>query len=102
MSQEEKWKLYAKCQEGTRKDVEKAFDMLKSRFEILCGPSSNWQTGGTVKNIILTCIILLNMIIKDKWDMYNGNVDVDYNDISEEISNIDVSCDVHPKFVAYL
>lgn len=42
------------------------------------------------------------MIIKDEWDMYNGNVDVDYNDIYEEISNIDVSCDVHPKFVAYL
>ena len=33
-----KIKLFVKCQEAVRKDVERTFDVLKSRFTIICGP----------------------------------------------------------------
>jgi len=31
-------KLFAKCQEAARKDVERAIGVLKSRFAIICDP----------------------------------------------------------------
>jgi hypothetical protein len=37
--QTEKHKLYARCQEGARKDVECAFGMLQSRFDIVNHPA---------------------------------------------------------------
>ena len=36
MPQGEKKEVFAKCQESTRKDVEQAFGILKSRFAIIC------------------------------------------------------------------
>jgi len=41
MPQGEKIKLFAKCQESARKDAEIVFDVLKSQFAIICGPSNN-------------------------------------------------------------
>ncbi|KAG5028477.1 hypothetical protein JHK87_011991 [Glycine soja] len=79
----EKKKLFAKCQ-ATRKDVKRAVEM------------------GIMKNIILTCIIFYNMIVENKQNMCSGNVDVDYDHIENEISNIDISWDDHPDFAAYL
>ena len=55
-----------------------------------------------MKNIILTCIIFYNMIVENKQNMCSGNVDVDYDHIENEISNIDISWDDHPDFAAYL
>ena len=80
MPQGEKRKLFTKCQEATKKYVERAFDLFKSRFTIICNPLDNWQMG-TMKRIILTCIILHNMIVEDERDTYNGNIDVDYDHI---------------------
>ena len=31
------------------------------------------------------------MIVEDEQDTYNGSVDVDYDHVDEEISNVDVS-----------
>ena len=42
MSQGPRRKLFTKCQEATRKDVEQVFGVLKSRFAIICGPSRAW------------------------------------------------------------
>jgi len=55
-----------------------------------------------MKNIMLACIILHNIIVEDEWNTYNGNVDVDYNHISKKIPNIGVSRGTHLGFVAYL
>uniref|UniRef100_A0A0R0J1N9 Uncharacterized protein n=1 Tax=Glycine max TaxID=3847 RepID=A0A0R0J1N9_SOYBN len=63
--QGEKRKLFAKCQEATRKDVDRTFGVLKSRFAIICAPSRNSQIG-TIKNINLTHIILHNVIVEDE------------------------------------
>ena len=80
---------------------ERTFGAFKSHFIIICGPLGNWQMG-TMKNIILAYIILHNMIVEDERDTYNGNVDVDYDHIDNEISNIDLSCGAHPDFATYL
>ena len=55
-----------------------------------------------MKNIILTCIILYDMIGENERDTYNGNIDIDNDHISEKISNIDVSHDIHSDFIAYM
>jgi len=41
MPQGEKRKLFVKCREFARMDVERAFNVFKSRFIIICGPSHN-------------------------------------------------------------
>ncbi|KAL5191210.1 hypothetical protein HKD37_04G010506 [Glycine soja] len=79
MPQGEKIKLFAKCQELARKDVDRAFSVLKSRFAIICGPSRNWHI-----------------------NTYNGNVDVDYDQIDKKILNIDISHGAPPNFSTYL
>jgi len=53
------------CQEGARKDVERAFGVLQARFEILKNPIRQWDLG-TIEDIMMACIILHNMIIEDE------------------------------------
>ena len=42
------------------------------------------------------------MIVEYKWDTYNDNIDADYDQINEEISNVDVSCSALRNFSIYL
>ena len=56
---------FTKCQEGARKDVERAFGVLQARFEILKNPVRQWDLG-TIEDIMIACIILHNMIIEDE------------------------------------
>ncbi|CAA7031950.1 unnamed protein product [Microthlaspi erraticum] len=60
-----KKKLFAKKQEGCRKDVERAFGVLQSRFAIVAGPSRFWNKE-VLHDIMTTCIIMHNMIIEDE------------------------------------
>lgn len=52
-------------QESTRKDVERAFGVLRARFGMVSMPSRRWYIK-TLKVIMRCCIILHNMIIEDK------------------------------------
>jgi hypothetical protein len=61
--QTSKMKLFAQMQESVRKDVERAFGVLKSRFQILGTPSKVWSLE-RMATIIKTCIILHNMIVE--------------------------------------
>ena len=45
MPQGEKRKLFAQRQESARKDVERAFGVLQSRFAIIHGPTRFWNAG---------------------------------------------------------
>jgi len=58
-------KYFAKAQEVARKDVERAFGVLQSRFTIVRGPSRVWDTE-TLENIMKACVIMHNMIIEDE------------------------------------
>ncbi|KAL6509846.1 hypothetical protein OROGR_022334 [Orobanche gracilis] len=61
----EKEKVFAKYQEGVRKDVERAFGVLQSRWHIVKGPARMWNAKDLGK-IMKTCIILHNMIIESE------------------------------------
>ena len=56
---------FAKCQEGARKDVERAFGVLQARWEIIKNPVRQWDLG-IIENIMLACIIMHNMIFEDE------------------------------------
>ena len=56
---------FAKKQEEARKDVEHASGVLESCFAIVCGPARFFQIE-TLKDIMMACIILHNMIIEDE------------------------------------
>ena len=54
-------------QEGRRKDVERCFGMIQSRWQIIRKPSQLWDAFA-MKSIITACVILHNMIIEDEMD----------------------------------
>ncbi|XP_062006064.1 uncharacterized protein LOC133723265 [Rosa rugosa] len=56
---------FAKAQEGYRKDVERCFGILQSRFGIVRGAAHGWHKED-LRYIMLTCIILHNMIVEDE------------------------------------
>ncbi|CAM6101504.1 unnamed protein product [Calypogeia fissa] len=61
----DKLSYFAKCQESLRKDVERAFGVLQSRFHIVKSPARSWSKT-TVSDILMACVILHNMIIEDE------------------------------------
>ncbi|XP_052305349.1 uncharacterized protein LOC127904754 [Populus trichocarpa] len=68
---EAKRKYFTSKQESARKDVERAFGVLQSRFAIVRGPVRYWDEE-TLPNIMKACIIMHNMIIKDEGAMNLG------------------------------
>ncbi|XP_062147735.1 uncharacterized protein LOC133856695 [Alnus glutinosa] len=60
-----KRKHFAKTQESVRKDVERAFGVLQARFAIVQGPTRSFDHE-MLKNIMIACIILHNMIVEDE------------------------------------
>ncbi|CAN1304141.1 hypothetical protein LINPERPRIM_LOCUS26090 [Linum perenne] len=73
--------LFAERQEGYRKDVERAFGILQSRWAIVCNPARSWDIP-TLRNIMLSCIILHNMIIEneqiDEFDEMRRDPDYEF------------------------
>ncbi|XP_073138048.1 protein ANTAGONIST OF LIKE HETEROCHROMATIN PROTEIN 1-like [Henckelia pumila] len=76
-----KRKLFKERQESARKDVERAFGVLQSRWAIVRGPARYWYRK-KLKQIMLACIILHNMIIEDE----GGHVIDWYNDEADELA----------------
>ncbi|XP_042410160.1 protein ALP1-like [Zingiber officinale] len=74
-----KRKLFKERQESTRKDVEWAFGVLQSRWAIVRGPAHYWYRK-KLKQIMLVCIILHNMIVEDE----GGHMINWYNDKGDE------------------
>ncbi|XP_062232679.1 uncharacterized protein LOC133929938 [Phragmites australis] len=52
-------------QASVRKDVERAFSVLQSRFAIIRSPGRMWDES-TLHNIMTACVIMHNMIIEDE------------------------------------
>ncbi|XP_033135115.1 putative nuclease HARBI1 isoform X1 [Brassica rapa] len=62
--------LFAKVQEATRKDVERAFGVLQARFAIVRNPVKTLENE-KIGKIMRACIILHNMIVEDERDGYS-------------------------------
>jgi hypothetical protein len=52
-------------QEAVRKDVERDFGVLQSRFAIVRGPARLWEQ--TLSDIMIACIIIHNMIVEEHF-----------------------------------
>ncbi|KAI4974110.1 hypothetical protein ZWY2020_046845 [Hordeum vulgare] len=59
-----KHKTFAKKQEGARKDVERAFGVLQSRFAIVRGPAKEWKHK-EITDVMEACVIMHNMIVQE-------------------------------------
>ncbi|XP_074336914.1 uncharacterized protein LOC141674089 [Apium graveolens] len=63
-----KKQLFVMKQEACRKDVERAFGVLKSFFAIIAGPTRFWSKS-VIKDVMTAYIILHNMIVEDERDL---------------------------------
>jgi len=57
--------FYCRRQEGERKDVERAFGVLKARWRIIDLPCKFWYKD-TMISVMQACVILHNMIVEDE------------------------------------
>jgi hypothetical protein len=64
VAQEAASQHFKKLQEAFRKDIERAFGVLQSRWAIISTPAWFWSPTDMVA-IMRTCIILQNMIVED-------------------------------------
>ncbi|XP_033133382.1 uncharacterized protein LOC117127360 [Brassica rapa] len=60
---------FAEKQESARKDVERAFGVLQSRFAIVKNPALQWDKE-KIGKIMRTCVILHNMIVENERHAY--------------------------------
>ena len=63
----EKQKKFAQHQEAIRKDVERAFGVLQSRFAIVRHPARTWSKE-LIWEVMPACVIMHNMIVEDERD----------------------------------
>ncbi|XP_076936931.1 uncharacterized protein LOC143604285 [Bidens hawaiensis] len=61
----DKRKYFMKKQESARKYIERAFGVLKKRWAMLVNPIRFW-TREEITEVLITCVILRNMILKDE------------------------------------
>ena len=53
------------AQKSARKDIERAFGVLKSRWAIVNNPTWAWRPQ-KIRTVMYACVILHNMILKDE------------------------------------
>ena len=72
---------FAKQQEAARKDVERAFGVLQSRFAVVSNPVKLWKPQA-LNNVMKTCVILHNMIIEEERGEFPSYLGYDPDDPS--------------------
>ena len=93
--------LFVNHQESTRKDVERAFGVLQSRFAIIRYPALIWDIT-TIAKIMRACIILHNMIVEDGRDnMSNYQYSLEFEQVGESGAS-HVSSTYQPKRPDYM
>ncbi|XP_058774200.1 uncharacterized protein LOC131648464 [Vicia villosa] len=102
LPQSEPDKLFAKYQEGCRKDIERAFGVLQARFKIIREPVHLWDITDLAL-IMRSCIILHNMIVEDEQDTYAQHwTDYDQSEASESSTPESFSTEVLPAFANHV
>ncbi|KAL5784173.1 hypothetical protein ACOSQ2_006565 [Xanthoceras sorbifolium] len=92
-----KKRLFAMKQEACRKDVERAFGVLQSRFAIVKRPARFWNKH-VLHDIMSSCIIMHNMIVEDERD-----VDADIDNWREAPApEVDMAVDENTRFQQFL
>lgn len=83
-------KLFAKKQEAYRKDVERCFGILQSRWAII-RHAARCHHQSTLKNIMLACIIMHNMIVEEEFveEEFEENVEEDLQNPSSAFTVYD-------------
>ncbi|XP_028066222.1 uncharacterized protein LOC114269164 [Camellia sinensis] len=88
---------FAMMQESARKDVERAFGVLQSRFAIIRGTVHYWDSK-MLANIMKSCIILHNMIVEDEREEH-----LDFNyDIASTNTPVQLSSTPTNDFQSFL
>ncbi|XP_023766293.1 protein ALP1-like [Lactuca sativa] len=64
-SADDKRKIFKLAQEFARKDVERAFGVLKQRWHIIKHPARTWDRE-KLRTVLTACVILHNMIIEEE------------------------------------
>jgi hypothetical protein len=64
---EEKYSWFAKQQEACRKDVKRAFGVLRSHWAIVRHPAKQWSVQQKW-DVMNTCVIMHNMIVEEECD----------------------------------
>ncbi|XP_062103085.1 uncharacterized protein LOC133814097 [Humulus lupulus] len=93
-------KHFAGTQESARKDVERAFGVFQARFAIVRGPARFYDRQ-TLKEIMMACIILHNMIVEDEGHTYLRVEDFVYEQ-SDEITEEPMSHEHTNEFVNFI
>jgi hypothetical protein len=101
---ERKTERFAAVQEGARKDIERAFGVLQSRWAIIRGPAYGWDRE-RLSDIMTTCIIMHNMIVEDErseainvnFDSIGTRVDPSRGDLSEREAFVAAHHKLHGK-----
>ncbi|CAI8603959.1 unnamed protein product [Vicia faba] len=102
LPQSEPDKLFAKYQEGCRKDIERAFGVLQARFKIIRKPACLWDITNLAL-IMRSCIILHNMIVEDERDTYSQHwTNYDQSEVSGSGTPESFSTEVLPAFANHV
>jgi hypothetical protein len=64
---EEKYGRFAKEQEASRKDVERAFGVLQSCWAIICHPAKAWSVQ-QMWEVMTACVIMHDIIVEEEHD----------------------------------
>ena len=62
-----KGKTFAGWQEATQKDVEHAFGILQSKWQLLASPVEMWDEVH-IQDMVTSCIILHNMMVQQQLE----------------------------------
>ncbi|XP_076895893.1 uncharacterized protein LOC143548678 [Bidens hawaiensis] len=83
----DKRKYFTKRQESARKDIERAFGVLKKKWAILANPIKFWIRE-KITEVVYTCVILHNMILEDEGHAicqnYQGDIPRQESTITNE------------------
>ncbi|XP_044407151.1 uncharacterized protein [Triticum aestivum] len=101
LPQSEKDKIFAKRQEGARKDVERAFGALQARFNIVRRPARLWKRKA-IGDIMRACVILHNMIVEDERETFHVPLDLNNDAGSSFALPPEVIVGPHVAFADYL